>query len=116
MKTTALRSFLVNFNGKVMQKIETEYHYITSSENEAPKYICKGKCKKAYWENDYREASPLEIIKCSSCNGNVGAITKNEYKVIEFKITPQHTRQVTIGYVSQVKPEFVEYAKAHWAK
>jgi hypothetical protein len=99
-----------------MQKIETEYHYITSSENDAPKYICTGKCRKAYWANDYRGASPLEVLKCDACNGNITSITKEQYKVIEFKITPQHTRQATLGYMSQVKPEFVEYAKANWAQ
>lgn len=99
-----------------MQKIETEYHFIESSENEPPKYICKGPCKKAYWSADYRGISPLEVIKCASCGGDIRSITKEDYKVIEFKITPQHTRQAVMGYMSTVKPEFVEYAKATWAK
>jgi hypothetical protein len=98
-----------------MYKIETEYHFITSNENELPQYICNGLCKKAYWSADYRGISPLEVIKCESCGGNIRSINKDEYKIIEFKITPQHTRQVVMGYMSQVKPEFVEYAKTTWA-
>lgn len=67
-----------------MYKIETEYHLITSSENKLPKYICNGLCKKAYWDGDLKEqlVIPLNIMKCESCNGNIKAITKADYKVI----------------------------------
>lgn len=101
-----------------MYKIETEYHFITSNENELPKYICNGLCKKAYWNYDVKEQlnTPLAILKCESCNGNITTIKKEDYKVIEFKITPQQRREVTISYLSEVKPEFEEYAKANWVK
>lgn len=99
-----------------MQKIETKYHFITTNENEPPKYICSGLCKKAYWENKHEKPNPLVLLKCESCDGVLKTITKDEYKTIEFKITPQHTRQVVISYLSQIKPEYEEYAKTNWVK
>lgn len=101
-----------------MYKIETEYHLITSNENELPKYICNGLCKKAFWEDDVREQLkvPLIVMKCEACNGNIRAIKEEDYNVVEFKITPQQRREVTISYLSEVKPEFEEYAKANWVK
>ena len=101
-----------------MYKVETKYHFITSNENELPKYICNGLCKKAYWNDDVKEQlkTPLTVMRCESCQGNIRAIKKEDYKVIEFKITPQQRRELTIGYMSQVKDEFIEYAKNNWVK
>jgi len=98
-----------------MQKVETEYHFITTNENEPPKYVCSGLCKKVYWEDKHDQSNPLEVKQCESCSGVLKAISKSDYKVLEFKITPQHTRQAFVRYLSQVKPEFVDYAKANWA-
>ncbi len=99
-----------------MQKIETKYHFITTNENEAPKYICSGLCKKAFWKSENKNSNALEILQCESCNGALIPITKGDYKILEFKITPQNKRTVIITYLSEVKPEFIEFAKANWVK
>jgi len=99
-----------------MYQIESKYHFITSNENEKPKYICSGLCKKAYWEDKHKKPNPVELLKCESCEGILKTITKDDYKVIEFKITPQQIRKTTIEYLSQVKEEFIGYAKANWVK
>ena len=99
-----------------MYKIETKYHFITSNENDLPKYICNGLCKKAYWESENNNPNALEVLQCESCQGALIPITKEDYKTLEFKITPQQVRTVTVNYLSEVKPEFEEYAKANWIK
>ena len=97
-----------------MQKVETKYHFITTNENDAPKYVCSGLCEKVYWEDKISPFSVLEIAKCESCDGQLKAVSRNNYKVIEFKITPQNTNQVIWKYLSQVKPEFISFAESNW--
>lgn len=98
-----------------MQKVETKYHIITTNENDAPSYVCKGLCKKVYWKEKHQEVNPLMMLTCESCGGNLASINNDDYEVIEYKKTSQRTNQMTIQYMSQVKPEFVEYAKANWS-
>lgn len=97
-----------------MQKVETKYHYITTNANNKPKYTCSGLCKKVYWEDDYRGASVLKILKCQSCDGNLISTNKADYTVLEYKITSQKIKKITVSYMSEVKPEFIEYAKKNW--
>jgi hypothetical protein len=66
-----------------MQLVETAHHKIRSSSWEAPKYACKGTCRKVWWREDIDEPKPGENLWCPQCGGSMHPAKEGvDYKVL----------------------------------
>ena len=98
-----------------MQKVETTYHTIWSSEQKAPRYACNGPCRKVWWSVDIAPPPPPEMVTCPQCKGSLkAAIEGTDYRVISIQPGQTKVGSTNIGSMSTVKPEFVEKAKQEW--
>lgn len=99
-----------------MIKVETAYHFITSDNDELPKYVCKGKCKSVWWEDEERfeGLSILHVLECPKCGGSIAEATTEDYKVIDMGKVTHIPYTMIVHSKHEVKPEHEEMAKREW--
>lgn len=97
-----------------MYKIETKHHIIETNNNDKPAFTCTGPCESVWWKNDIPPYNPLEVLHCSKCGGVLRAAKPEDYKVIEFMITPQSVKEAKITLKHEVKSGSEDFAREHW--
>ncbi|MCD8476417.1 MAG: hypothetical protein LRY40_09190 [Shewanella fodinae] len=98
-----------------MYKIETKHHIIQANYNDKPAFICKGPCECVWWKEDIWDYRPLEILHCKKCGGLLREVKPDDYKILEFAISPQKLEKEARNSLQHlVKPEFAEFARKTW--
>lgn len=96
-----------------MYKVETKHHIIQTNSNDKPAFACAGLCGSVWWKEDVPDYSPMTMLHCEKCGGILRTAKPEDYKVIEFKITPQNN-QFGLMLIHRVKEGSEEFAKANW--
>lgn len=118
--------------------VDTPFHITVSSLTKKPKYACIGKCKKAWWMEDFKK----DTRSCPQCGDEITSAVEG----VHFKVIKKEKRDLTaldlkkleekpgedivdfeklesllkngvqFSHYSKVKNKFIERAKKLWCQ